>query len=158
MLNFTSTNFSTVFISHCAKGWSNATMNIREIRLANLRLLLAESADTQAAFCQRCDIPQSYLSQILNGTKSRHGKPRGIGDQTARKLEKGMKKPEGWMDTTHKQGFNGVKQDRGDYAAYGELSPQALELARLAEEAGLTDLFFEIARKHIDEAGKKSKE
>jgi len=42
-----------------------------------------------------------YLSQILNGSKSSTGTPRGVGDALARKLENGCGKELGWMDRSH---------------------------------------------------------
>ena len=32
---------------------------------------------------------------------TRKGTPRGLGDELAERLERGMEKPEGWMDEAH---------------------------------------------------------
>jgi len=72
----------------------------KELRLENLRALVAEfkTADEVA---KRAGTAPMYLSQILNGSKSSTGTPRGVGDTLARKLELGCGKELGWMDKSH---------------------------------------------------------
>jgi hypothetical protein len=78
---------------------------IQEIRRTNLRLLIEESDDkTAIALAKRCDTSASYLSQILIRFKMASGKSREVGTGLARKLEKGCKKPKGWMDSVHHDG------------------------------------------------------
>lgn len=72
----------------------------QEIRLSNFRLLLAE-AGSAAALARLTKVPAPYISQIKNDVPNESGKARSIGDDTARKLERGMGKKEGWMDTDH---------------------------------------------------------
>jgi len=71
-----------------------------EIRLSNFRLLLAE-AGSAASLARLTGVPAAYISQIKNGIPNESGKPRTIGDDTARKMERGMGKKEGWMDADH---------------------------------------------------------
>jgi len=72
----------------------------KELRTENLRALVAEfkTADEVA---KRAGTAPMYLSQILNGSKSSTGTPRGVGDALARKLENGCGKEIGWMDRPH---------------------------------------------------------
>lgn len=72
----------------------------KEIRVENLRLLVKEFK-TADAVAQLATTAPMYLSQILNGVPSSTGRPRGVGDALARKLEDGCKKPVGWMDQSH---------------------------------------------------------
>lgn len=75
---------------------------IAEIRLTNLRLLIEESKEgTAIALAKKCKTSASYLSQILIRYQMESGKAREVGTTLARKLEKGTKKPEGWMDVRH---------------------------------------------------------
>jgi SOS-response transcriptional repressor LexA len=72
----------------------------KELRIENLRALVAEfkTADEVAT---RAGTAPMYLSQILNGSKSSTGTPRGVGDALARKLEQGCGKEVGWLDIPH---------------------------------------------------------
>lgn len=72
----------------------------KELRLENLRALVTEFK-TADAVAQLAGTAPMYLSQILNGAKSSTGRPRGVGDALARKLEQGCGKDEGWMDRPH---------------------------------------------------------
>ena len=72
-----------------------------EIRLSNFKLLLAE-AGSAANLARLTKVPAPLVSQIKNGViNPSSGKPRTIGDDTARKLERGMGKKEGWLDADH---------------------------------------------------------
>ena len=71
-----------------------------EIRRTNLRLLILEYG-TGVALAAQCGTSASYLSQILIRFKTESGRSREVGTELARKLEKGCKKPEGWMDVVH---------------------------------------------------------
>jgi hypothetical protein len=72
----------------------------KELRVANLRLLVKEFK-TADAVAQRAETAPMYLSQILNGVPSSTGKPRGVGDALARRLERGCGKSVGWLDKDH---------------------------------------------------------
>lgn len=72
----------------------------QQIRMDNFRLLLDE-AGSQAELHRRTKVPQPYINQLAKGTKLASGKERSLGDDTARKLEKGMDKQIGWMDKDH---------------------------------------------------------
>lgn len=80
----------------------NRTMKtISEIRLQNLELLITE-VGTAEQLAEQCDLSAIYLSQIKNrAIDVKTSKPRNLGSQAARKLEKGTGKPQGWMDREH---------------------------------------------------------
>ena len=122
---------------------------ISEIRLDNLKLILNEADIRQAELCRRCDIPPSYLTQIIKRTKSHRGRPRGMGDDMARKIERGMGKPEGWMDERHEP-FT-VNEGAPEYSARQDYDDEDRELVKLARESGLTRVFIDLARRHIEE-------
>lgn len=75
-------------------GWR---MDVAQIRLANLRRLIHEAGSLQA-LAERAGTSYDNLWQIANGTLLPSGKPRGIGNVLARRLEEGCRKPVGWMD------------------------------------------------------------
>ena len=72
-------------------------MDIKQIRLRNLRILIGE-AGTIANLARLSNTAPAYLSQILNSLPTSTGRPRSVGDKLARKLEQAMNKPYGWMD------------------------------------------------------------
>lgn len=75
-------------------------MTTDENRLTNLQTLIREFGSI-VAVAKRAETAPNYISQIINRTVSRTGKPRGVGNDLARKLEAGCNKPHGWMDQEH---------------------------------------------------------
>jgi len=76
-------------------------MDNKQIRLANLAILKGEFG-TFTKIAALSKAAESNLSQIHTGVLLPSGKPRGIGDALARKLESGCRKPHGWMDEVHR--------------------------------------------------------
>ena len=76
------------------------TRQIDRNRLDNLARLIAEAGSAEA-LARRSGSSSPYLSQIRGGTPYPSGRRRRLGDQLAEKLERAMKKPEGWMDEAH---------------------------------------------------------
>lgn len=72
-----------------------------DIRIRNLMRLIAEADGSQAELARRSATSRTYISQVLHGYEGDTGKSRSVGDRLARKLEKGMGKPIGWMDRDH---------------------------------------------------------
>ncbi len=78
-----------------------------QIRLHNLLILLKEcEADTgprgaAALLSRKTTVPAALISQLRNSVTNKSGRTRTIGDETARKLEGGMRKRIGWMDQDH---------------------------------------------------------
>jgi SOS-response transcriptional repressor LexA len=70
------------------------------VRLQNLEHLIRE-AGTAVRLARLAGTNSSYLSQVRHQMTTRKGTPRGIGDDLAEKLERGMGKPAGWMDEPH---------------------------------------------------------
>jgi len=74
---------------------------VSEIRLKNLERLIAEIG-TAEQLAELCDLSPIYISQIKNrAIDAKTSKPRNLGSQAARKLERGTGKPQGWMDQDH---------------------------------------------------------
>ncbi|WP_169295682.1 S24 family peptidase [Advenella sp. EE-W14] len=74
-----------------------------QIRLENLHRLINE-AGTQEHLSDVSGVSRIYLNQIKQQRPDpTTGKTRNIGDSLARKLEKGMGKPVGWMDQDHSE-------------------------------------------------------
>ena len=86
---------------------------INRTRLKNLELLISE-AGSAAKLARTAGTNSSYLSQVRNQLPTKKGTPRAIGDDLASKLEKGMKKPQGWMDDPH----NGDADSTQEHNAY----------------------------------------
>ncbi len=126
----------------------NTKNTIEEIRLANLRLLIEECpavtigkkvyrAGSAAAVAAKCKTSASYLSQILIRFQNPSGKVREVGTDLARKLEKGTKKPIGWMDIKHDEVEPAESEFRLIYAAMDEVQKAALlEHAKLISKIG----------------------
>lgn len=75
---------------------------VKENRYANL-LLLIEEAGSVPRLEEKTGVTANYLRQIKNKNAIQNGKPKGIGDKIAAKLEDGMNKPRGWLDQIHSQ-------------------------------------------------------
>lgn len=79
---------------------------IDDIRRDNLAQLAKECGSVQslAAVLER---DPSQVSQWLNGsTNSATGKPRGMRQETARRIEQALRKPTGWLDLDHNRQFS----------------------------------------------------
>ncbi len=87
-----------------------------QVRLQNLELLIAE-AGSAVELARRVGTSSSYLSQVRNQMPTRKGTPRGVGDDLAEKLERGMGKAVGWMDDIHTT----ISEERSAY--YGAAEP-----------------------------------
>ncbi|MEO4030094.1 hypothetical protein ABH313_18890 [Chromobacterium vaccinii] len=70
-------------------------MDNKQIRLRNLQELIA-GFETANQFADTVQTSPAYLSQILS---DKH--PANVGDALARKIEKNLDLPRGWMDTCH---------------------------------------------------------
>jgi SOS-response transcriptional repressor LexA len=73
----------------------NGVMDAKEIRLENLRILVDEVGG-QRRLALRAGVNPAYLSQIMSERTART-----MGDDVARRLERGTDKPRGWMDVRH---------------------------------------------------------
>ncbi|HWK72204.1 MAG TPA: hypothetical protein VNS29_15325 [Burkholderiaceae bacterium] len=72
-----------------------------QIRLENLEILVDE-AGTAESLAEKSGLSPVYISQLRSrAIDVKTGKPRNLGTAAARKLETGMRKPVGWMDTDH---------------------------------------------------------
>ena len=76
------------------------TRRQERIRRQNLEHLIQE-AGSLTELARAAGSNSSYLSQVRNQTRAPSGSPRRVGDELAEMLERGMDKPEGWMDESH---------------------------------------------------------
>lgn len=72
-------------------------MDVAQIRRANLQRLIDEAGSLQQ-LADQAGTSYDNLWQIVSGTLLPSGKPRGVGNVLARRLEEGCGKPVGWMD------------------------------------------------------------
>lgn len=68
----------------------------REIRLENMRALLAEVDNKPTILAERLNKPTAQISGLVGKNPFR-----GIGDQIAREAENAFNKPRGWLDHEH---------------------------------------------------------
>lgn len=123
---------------------------IQSTRRANLGLLLQEivaelgtERGAAAELARRSGVAASQISQTSRQVLHQGQKPRKIGDDTARKLERGMNKHEGWMDMPHD-----VRISREDEEVVGSLqaltpSQRALIEQQIREFARLNRVGFD---------------
>lgn len=78
-------------------------MDAKQVRLVNLKCLIKE-AGTAVSLARQAGTDAAYISQLVKGVASQAGKPRTVGDDLARRLEKAMEKPYGWLDRMHHDG------------------------------------------------------
>lgn len=91
----------------CAKSLDNVQMDIKQIRLRNLRALLKDSGQTAAEFAFACGSSPSTFSQILSPNATR-----GLGDKLARQIEEHQGLAHGYLDVPHTL----LTEDAGNYA------------------------------------------
>jgi hypothetical protein len=78
-----------------------SVQTIDKTRRQRLELLIQEYGSIAALnVALGMDRTDATFSQIRNqAVHSKTGKPRAMGDDLARRIESGLRKPEGWMDT-----------------------------------------------------------
>lgn len=87
-------------------------MDISEIRKANLLELIELKANgSQKDFANAVPTAPAYISQIINGTIGRNGKPAVVGTAMARKIEKAFGLSHGYMDVSHGENKDSIKLD-----------------------------------------------
>lgn len=128
-------------------------MHRHEIRKLRLEQLVTE-AGTAAALSRLTGVSEAYISQIRSGTKLPSGKARNVGDDAAAKLERGMGKLEGWMDsqplsvddTTQGQSLGNVTLTTSPAPPGGNVAP-----ALTPRQQALLDLFEGLTESQQDE-------
>ncbi len=103
-----------------------------QVRLNNLEILIAE-AGSATKVAQLAGTSESYLSQVRRKMLTQSGNPRGLGNELAEKLEKGLGKPEGWMDEPHEVVYKTADTHRrvraGNRIVYAGEQTVAVELS-----------------------------
>jgi hypothetical protein len=86
---------------------------VNETRRDNLEILVQKTiSKSLRELAELTDTSPAHLSQIRNKLSATpNGKPKEMGDATARKLEIGMGLPRGWMDQSHLDGQSPSKMD-----------------------------------------------
>lgn len=105
----------------------NLTNN--EIRKQNLLILIKE-VGKKSDLAKLADTDPAYISQVLSEKTKRN-----IGDDFARKLEKGCKKPRGWMDVYHSIEENKLPKDINLSALMSSASPRTHTTLEAIEKA-----------------------
>lgn len=107
---------------------SIASMDIKQIRLANLLSLIEEFGGAKHGqikrFADKIGADPTYISLIKNGHRS-------MGDQLARQYEKACGKPHGWMDQMHEDQpeLPGDSPFNANPRKYNDLSQKGKEAA-----------------------------
>lgn len=105
-------------------------MDISEIRRANLIELMTQSGMKQNVFAEKVGTAPAYISQIINCKVGRNGKPAAVGASLARKIEKSLLLPHGYMDSSHEiKNIENKKTSNAD----GDLSTLSLGFKNLTE-------------------------
>lgn len=76
-------------------------MNLRAVRLANLRYAIAEAGGIDV-LAELAEVSKKYLEQILSGFQGKKDKnPRSVGNTLADKISLAIGQQPGWMDQPH---------------------------------------------------------
>ncbi|WP_324030031.1 helix-turn-helix domain-containing protein [Pantoea sp. JZ2] len=69
-------------------------MEIKDIRLQNLKHLMNRENMTQTELALRCELSPSVISQVITGR-------RNLGSNLSRKIEENLRLGHGWLDVQH---------------------------------------------------------
>lgn len=109
-----------------------------DVRLENLETLVKQ-AGTADALAERCGLSAEYISQIRNrAVDKKTGKARNLGSQAARKLEAGMGKPTGWMDTNHSNLASEAKDSKHKWP-FKKATPERIQALTAEQQRQLDD-------------------
>lgn len=133
-------------------------MDISEIRKANLLELIELKANgSQKDFALAVPTAPAYISQIINGTIGRNGKPAVVGTAMARKIEKSFDLPHGYMDTLQnssggKSGAEKVQFDNNvDLSKKIELLGRRVPVISWVQAGSMTSVETVVRDTEIDE-------
>jgi hypothetical protein len=102
-------------------------MNLRAVRLANLRVAITRAGGIDV-LADAAQVSKKYLEQILTGFQGKKDKnPRSVGNTLAEKLSEAIGEPAGWMDQPHPEDW-----EAADREAYGTSAPGSEKHARVA--------------------------
>ena len=92
-------------------------MNLRAVRLANLRVAITRAGGIDV-LADAAQVSKKYLEQILTGFQGKKDKnPRSVGNTLAEKLSEAIGESAGWMDQPHPEAWEAADQE-----AYGTSS------------------------------------
>lgn len=124
-------------------------MEVKDVRLNNLKLVMDRGRLTQAELAIKCDLAPSLISQIMT-------KRRNMGAALARKLEEKLKLDDGWFDFPHDLVDTTVQMVKSEW------KPKAFESSLTKREIRLLELFRQMPESEkmniIIELDKKKRE
>lgn len=103
-------------------------MEVKDVRLNNLKLVMNRGRLTQAELAIKCDLAPSLISQIMT-------KRRNMGAALARKLEEKLDLDDGWFDFPHDIVDTTVQMVKSEW------KPKAFESSLTKREIRLLELF-----------------
>lgn len=101
---------------------------VKEVRRTNLIALIGSEKGAQATLARDLEVEPAYVSQLVTTGRS----ARGMGDKTARRIEKLRGLPRGWMDQPHEEapaGASLVPLESQLIAMFKEMTPESKLLA-----------------------------
>jgi hypothetical protein len=115
----------------------NTIMDIDELRRANIRALEVEAGSPKLA-ADRLGMTYVQYVNLRDGAKDpRSGKKRGMRKETAWRFELAFGKPQGWLDTNHRQTVTGVSEPLpAPYMHPNETTRKIIALLDATDEAG----------------------
>lgn len=87
--------------------------------------MLVDEFGSQAALAKAIEKSPAQISQWINASKdSKTGKPRSMDRETARRIERALGKPDGWMDQPITDGLTTWPFPGIDPARFENLTPE----------------------------------
>ena len=131
-----STPFSDAPISLGANARFHERMDVKEIRRENLAALVSKRG-SRKPLAEAIGTDPAYISQLLSDkTKA------DMGHQLARRIEKALGKPRGWMDRSHREAGMSVLEAPAAYEEAPARAPGgdfvAVQRVSINVEAGIT--------------------
>lgn len=113
-------NSKLLLVWTIANCYDRRMLNIRTIRKSNLLAQIARF-DSQRAFADRAGLVPTHVSQMVTGR-------RNMGDEVARRIERKLALPEGYMDIQHKSQSHGQSYPLGNgFAGRSQVAESDLE-------------------------------
>lgn len=106
-------------------------MDIHKIRIENMNLLAAEAGGVKE-LAEIVGTSANYLSQLKSTTQS---ETRGMGNRTARKIEKATGKPYGWLDELQTGATIVTQPKKADAVSVGIVGLDVDALKKAIEDA-----------------------
>lgn len=110
-------------------------MNLRAVRLANLRVAISRAGGIDV-LADAAQVSKKYLEQILTGFQGKKDKnPRSVGNTLAEKISEAIGQPAGWMDQPHPEAWEGDERDAYSASASTLSSEKSTRVANARSRA-----------------------